>query len=166
MPVTSISTALAEPKAASCKLQWISRETRQLRDISQPLAQQGGYWYVPVKDSRECVLCFWQLEDLCNALLILPSCHTFQFPEHPKTCPVCKWKPSILPEAEVPGHYPPERKLPLRTAVGAKFDYSVARTKVWGPAKDLDPQRRSLCMPRQATSNTFQHTPSHRTRSH
>lgn len=39
---------------------------------------------MPVEDSRECVLCFWQLEDLCNALLILPSSHTFQFPEHPQ----------------------------------------------------------------------------------
>ncbi|ERE76940.1 forkhead box protein K1-like protein [Cricetulus griseus] len=68
--------------------------------------------------------------------------------------------------AGVPGRYPPERKLPLRTAVGAKFDYSVARTKAWGSAEDLDPQRSSLCIPRQATSSTFRHTPSHRTRSH
>lgn len=52
--------------------------------------------------SRGCVLYFWQLEDLSNHLLTLPSPHTFQFPEHPKTCPVCKWKPSLLPEAGGP----------------------------------------------------------------
>lgn len=35
----------------------------------------------------------------------------------------------------------------LRTAVGAKFDYSAARTKVWVSAEDLDSQGRSLCLP-------------------
>lgn len=44
---------------------------------------------MPVEDSGD-ASCFWQLEAQYNGLLTLPSPHTFQFPEHPKTCPVCK----------------------------------------------------------------------------
>lgn len=124
--IHSHSTGLAQ----SCKLQRLSRKTwTASRDITQPLAQQGGYWSVPVEDSGGCIL-FWQLEALCNGLLTLPSPHTFQFPSTPRRVQFANRNPLFYLKLGVPGCYPLGRKLPLWTAVGAKFDYSVARTKV------------------------------------
>lgn len=164
VPVASISTALAEPRAASYS--GCPEKPGQLQGTSaSPLLSREdiGMCQWKIAGNVSCVSGSWRIcATLCS--YCLPLTHS-SFLSTPKMCPVCKWKPCLLPEAGVPGRYLPERKLPLRTAVGAKFDYSVARTKAWGSAEDLDPQRRSLCIPRQATSSTFRRIPSRRIRS-
>lgn len=138
---------------------WLSPELQATTDIQENLGSFRGHQSAPCSAGRILVCASgrqrgmhpvsgsWRLcATVCSHCL--PLTHS-SFLSTPKTCPVCKQKPSLLPEAGVPGCsgcYPLGRKLPLRTAVDAKFDYSVARTKVWDQPRTRIPQRRSLCL--------------------
>lgn len=142
-----VPTALGESRAASYKrISDIGGDLSQLqgKSVSHSLSREddglcqqkmaGDVSCVPGRQQRTRVM--------IRSHQLLPPTPYFRFLRTPRSVQFENGN-RLFYLKRVPGPSPPERRQSLQTAVGAKFDYSAARTKAWVSAED------PLCMPDQ-----------------
>lgn len=132
---------------------WLNPELQATTDIQENLGSFRGHQSAPCSAGRILVCASGRqrgMHPVSGSWRLCATdcshCHPLthsSFLSTPRRVQFANRNPLFYLKPGVPGCsscYPLGRKLPLRTAVGAKFDYSVARTKVWGQPRTQIPR--------------------------